>query len=238
MELQAPVRVPTSRYTSPEWALWRSSGSGPTCGSSRAPSITSAAPGDFFEHRIGRLSVLIVRGDDGELRAFQNVCRHRGNPLCDGSGQRAHRAALRLPPLDVGSRGRAARGAEPRSASARWQRGLPAVPGVGRHVGTTRLRAPRPRRRRRSPTTSKAVPDDIAWAGLEDFRCTTFIEVPVDAQLEDRGRRASARRTTCRGCTARCSRSSTTSTRRSGSGTGTASRCSATASPARGSAAA
>ncbi len=28
----------------------------------------------------------IVRGDDGELRAFQNVCRHRGNSLCSGAG--------------------------------------------------------------------------------------------------------------------------------------------------------
>ena len=45
------------------------------------------APGDFFEHRSGDLSVLIVRGDDGELRAFQNVCRHRGNLLCEGAGQ-------------------------------------------------------------------------------------------------------------------------------------------------------
>lgn len=44
-------------------------------------------PGDFYEHRCGPLSVLIVRGDDGQLRAFQNVCRHRGNLLCQGSGQ-------------------------------------------------------------------------------------------------------------------------------------------------------
>ena len=45
-----------------------------------------AGPGDFFEHRVGMLSVLVVRGDDGKLRAFQNVCRHRGNPICQGSG--------------------------------------------------------------------------------------------------------------------------------------------------------
>ncbi len=30
--------------------------------------------------------MLIVRGDDGELRAFQNACRHRGNALCTGVG--------------------------------------------------------------------------------------------------------------------------------------------------------
>jgi phenylpropionate dioxygenase-like ring-hydroxylating dioxygenase large terminal subunit len=33
------------------------------------------------------LSVVVVRDDDdGVLRAFQNVCRHRGNALCQGSG--------------------------------------------------------------------------------------------------------------------------------------------------------
>ena len=42
--------------------------------------------GDFFEYRLGRYSVIVVRGDDGALRAFQNVCLHRGNQLCEGSG--------------------------------------------------------------------------------------------------------------------------------------------------------
>ncbi len=45
-----------------------------------------AEPGDYFEYRCGPYSVLVVRGDDGDLRAFQNVCRHRGNSLCAGSG--------------------------------------------------------------------------------------------------------------------------------------------------------
>jgi phenylpropionate dioxygenase-like ring-hydroxylating dioxygenase large terminal subunit len=31
-------------------------------------------------------SVIVIRGDDGELRAFSNVCRHRGSRLVDGSG--------------------------------------------------------------------------------------------------------------------------------------------------------
>ena len=39
--------------------------------------------------------MLIVRGDDGVLRAFQNVCRHRGSELCSGSG--AELAEIRCP---------------------------------------------------------------------------------------------------------------------------------------------
>jgi carnitine monooxygenase subunit len=31
-------------------------------------------------------SVIVIRGDDGEARAFSNVCRHRGSRLVDGAG--------------------------------------------------------------------------------------------------------------------------------------------------------
>jgi phenylpropionate dioxygenase-like ring-hydroxylating dioxygenase large terminal subunit len=31
-------------------------------------------------------SVIVIRGDDGEVRAFLNVCRHRGSRLVDGTG--------------------------------------------------------------------------------------------------------------------------------------------------------
>lgn len=47
------------------------------------------APGDFFTEDIAGLPVLVVRGQDGILRAFVNVCRHRGQKLCaDASGNR------------------------------------------------------------------------------------------------------------------------------------------------------
>ncbi len=38
-------------------------------------------PGDFIATEIGRESVLIVRQADGGVRAFYNVCMHRGNRL-------------------------------------------------------------------------------------------------------------------------------------------------------------
>jgi Rieske 2Fe-2S family protein len=40
------------------------------------------ATGHYRTVRVGEESVLIVRGDDGGLRAFLNVCRHRGAQLC------------------------------------------------------------------------------------------------------------------------------------------------------------
>lgn len=40
-------------------------------------------PGDYFTTQIGRTSVIVVRDDDMSIRAFHNVCRHRGARLCD-----------------------------------------------------------------------------------------------------------------------------------------------------------
>lgn len=46
-----------------------------------------AEAGDFICTNIGRESVLIVRQRDGSVRAFYNVCQHRGNRLRDeGTG--------------------------------------------------------------------------------------------------------------------------------------------------------
>ena len=47
-----------------------------------------AQPGHFRKVQVGRESVLVVRGRDGVLRAFLNVCRHRGAQLCtEDAGQ-------------------------------------------------------------------------------------------------------------------------------------------------------
>lgn len=43
-------------------------------------------PGDYFTIDVVDESVLVVRGKDSRLRAFHNVCRHRGSRLCDGAG--------------------------------------------------------------------------------------------------------------------------------------------------------
>jgi len=39
-------------------------------------------PGDYISFAVGSTPVLVLRGDDGEVRAFHNVCRHRGTQLC------------------------------------------------------------------------------------------------------------------------------------------------------------
>lgn len=45
-------------------------------------------PGDYMALRVGEAPVVILRDNDGVVRAFHNVCRHRGAQLvADGSGQ-------------------------------------------------------------------------------------------------------------------------------------------------------
>ena len=45
--------------------------------------------GQFFTTVVADEPLLIVRGDDGELRALSNVCRHRAGPVAKGAGKRA-----------------------------------------------------------------------------------------------------------------------------------------------------
>jgi len=45
-------------------------------------------PGDRFAARAGHIPVAVVRDDDGALRAFLNVCRHRGAEVVRESGNR------------------------------------------------------------------------------------------------------------------------------------------------------
>ncbi len=50
-----------------------------------------AAAGDHVVGEIAGVPVLLVRGNDGVLHAFPNVCRHRAGPLalCNGQGARS-----------------------------------------------------------------------------------------------------------------------------------------------------
>ncbi|MEW9673139.1 aromatic ring-hydroxylating dioxygenase subunit alpha [Ammoniphilus sp. 3BR4] len=41
-----------------------------------------ADPGQYLTTKIGHENILVVRGRDNQLRAFLNVCKHRGSKLC------------------------------------------------------------------------------------------------------------------------------------------------------------
>jgi phenylpropionate dioxygenase-like ring-hydroxylating dioxygenase large terminal subunit len=78
-----PRTLPARYYTDPELfkdelerffcRMWICAG--------RAEQI--AQPGDYFLREIGEESIIVTRDDRGEIRAFYNVCRHRGTRMCE-----------------------------------------------------------------------------------------------------------------------------------------------------------
>ncbi|MDH3446950.1 MAG: aromatic ring-hydroxylating dioxygenase subunit alpha [Gammaproteobacteria bacterium] len=43
-------------------------------------------PGDYRVERVADQCIFLLRGEDSEIRAFFNVCQHRGHELLDGQG--------------------------------------------------------------------------------------------------------------------------------------------------------
>ncbi len=47
-----------------------------------------AQPGDYFTTEVAGEPLVLVRADDGKIRALSNVCRHRAGPVARGAGSR------------------------------------------------------------------------------------------------------------------------------------------------------
>ena len=81
------VRVPIANYVSQEFhdlemeKVWR------RVWQMACREEVVAEPGDHTVYEIGDTSIIIVRGKEGKLRAFHNVCPHRGRRLKDGPGR-------------------------------------------------------------------------------------------------------------------------------------------------------
>lgn len=175
-----PTLVPAERYISPTFARLEIERMWPRVWQAACTVDHVAEPGDYFEYRCGPYSVLIVRADDGALRAFQNACRHRGNALCTGAG-----SALRE--LKCGYHGWT------------WDLAgaLKRIPNR-KGFGTVRM-SEFPLAPVQVDTWERlvfvnldmsampladyleAVPDDIGWCGLGDFRCYATMTIDVDA---------------------------------------------------------
>lgn len=175
-----PTRVPAERYRSTAFAQLETDRMWPKVWQVACTVDHVAEPGDYFEYRCGPYSVLVVRGDDGELRAFQNVCRHRGNSLCTGAGSE-------LRELKCGYHGWTwdLAGALKRVPNRKGFGALPMseFPLIAANVATWERLVFVNIDVDAMPLSDwlEAVPDDIAWCGLGDFRCYATMTVEVDA---------------------------------------------------------
>ncbi|MGQ0430023.1 MAG: aromatic ring-hydroxylating oxygenase subunit alpha [Gammaproteobacteria bacterium] len=76
-----------------------------------------AGAGDHVVTRIADAPVIVVRGDDGVLRAFPNVCRHRAGPLALANGRGARMLHCRYHGWIYGLDGRLKRAPEMQDAT-------------------------------------------------------------------------------------------------------------------------
>jgi Rieske 2Fe-2S family protein len=88
--------LPQAAYTSDEVLAWERDRFFSSTWVCAGRSSDLASPGDRRAVQIGDDAVMVVRGDDGVLRVFYNVCRHRGHELMP-CGSTAHRNAIHCP---------------------------------------------------------------------------------------------------------------------------------------------
>jgi Rieske 2Fe-2S family protein len=84
--------------------------------------------GHYRTVRVGDESVLVVRGEDGALRAFLNVCRHRGAQLCAAERGQARALQCRYHAWTYGLDGRLLRASGLQDSAAFDRRDFGLVP--------------------------------------------------------------------------------------------------------------
>ncbi len=176
----SPVRVPAERYYSPAFAQAEIERMWPRVWQLAASVDHLAEPGDYFEYRVGPFSVLIVRGDDGELRAFQNACRHRGNALCVGAGSGLRELKCGYHGWTWDLAGMLKRVPGRKGFGALHLSDYPLLPAS---VDTWERFVFVNLDPNAMPLAEylEEMPRDIAWAALSDFRCTATAIIDVDA---------------------------------------------------------
>jgi choline monooxygenase len=175
-----PTHVPAERYYSPAFAQLEVQRMWPKVWQLACTVDHVAEPGDYFEYRCGPYSVLIIRSDDGTLRAFQNVCRHRGNSLCDGSGTglRELRCGYHGWTWDLSG---VLKRVPNRKGFGSLQ--LSELPLFAVDVDTWERLVFVNLDLNAAPLADflESVPQDIAWLGLGDFRCYGTMTIEVEA---------------------------------------------------------
>src|SRR5262245_52023577 len=79
-------RIDVERYIAPEHVRLEAERLWPHSWHAAGREEELAGPGDYMEYQIGDQSIIIVRTQSGALKAYSNVCQHRGTQLVKGCG--------------------------------------------------------------------------------------------------------------------------------------------------------
>ena len=86
--IETPDRVPKERYYDPDFYRLESELLWPRTWQMACRLEEIPQPGDYAEYEILDQSVIVVRTEDMGVRAFDNVCRHRGVRFAQGRGSK------------------------------------------------------------------------------------------------------------------------------------------------------
>ena len=173
-----PAQVPADRYISSSWAEAEAERLWPKVWQVACSVSHVSDPGDWFEYTVGAVSVLIVRGDDGALRAFQNVCLHRGNELCSGAGAGMDEIRCRYHRWSWDLQGRLREVPSRKGFGVLRNDDYPLIPVEvdtwGELVFVNLDTEAEP-----LDEFLAEVPGDIAWIGVDQYRCRYAISTPL-----------------------------------------------------------
>ena len=86
--VQTADRIPKQRYYDPEFYALEAEMFWPRVWQMACRLEEIPKPGDFVEYEILDESIIVVRVDSQNVRAYHNACRHRGVKLVEGNGSR------------------------------------------------------------------------------------------------------------------------------------------------------
>ena len=80
--------LPQRAYTDPEWFAWEQEHLFSKVWQFAGFIEDLEHSGDYLTVQCGLTNLLVIKGEDGQLRAFHNLCRHRGTQLLRAVGKR------------------------------------------------------------------------------------------------------------------------------------------------------
>jgi len=170
-------RIPASRYTSRDWEDLESERLWTRVWQIACTEDCVPEPGDYWEYEIGPLSMFVLRDEEGVLRAFKNVCPHRGTSLIRGSGCGLSEVQCPYHHWRYDLKGHL-RGTEKNEVLAGRPGPMSLRPVSVDSWGGFVFVNPDPDC---EPLAEflESLPEELAWVGMEDFGCSDFLTLAV-----------------------------------------------------------